>query len=179
MCLEFLKKAFDPNSDDDDDTEVSTKKNESIEKSVSRQWRRFIRKLQSISLINMVLLAVVILAVSIQLGRWLTTERVNDSLVVIHKTKWIHLCKTDFYDQLKTLLDIDEKETKPIRGLIDDLYTVKRFTEEKHSVLKRAIDRELRLKAKLQATSHYDKTISFQGLLILLEEMLNEPQVKK
>lgn len=119
------------------------------------------------------------------LGICLSAFLLEKSLVLTSKTKWIHLCEADFYNQLHTRLDFNVQEFEQIVKLTDEFYTLTKFTDEKHNILMAAIVREIKFKTRVQditfeyyynnekyEKSYYTKAVSVQSFLIALEDVL-------
>lgn len=131
----------------------------------------------------------------------LTTKKGKEDLIAITFDRWIEYCKNEWYEKLNDQLEIQIQDVT-IKDLIDDLYSIKKFTDDRHEAVMSAIDRELRFKKKVEplqisfpslqyfppfmnypynstkpldatvSRSYYSKVVTMENFRILLEDIL-------
>lgn len=132
---------------------------------------------------------------SISLCTWPSTSTLNMSMsseaedkprsdmLSINYTKWIKVCKNDWYDKLEKMLSIT-KSSVTIKDSIDRLYSVDNFSDQRYDIMMKAIDREVRFKNKVEPLkfyvsntnhSYYAVKVSMENFKILMEEILEDP----
>lgn len=107
-------------------------------------------------------------------------DKERNGMISINYTKWIKVCKNDWYDKLEKMLSI-RKSAVTIKDVIDDLYSIEKFSDHRHDTMMKAIDREVRFKNKVEplkfyvsnsSFSHYSTKVTMENFKILLEEIL-------
>lgn len=112
------------------------------------------------------------------------------SSIRISKDKWIYMHKWIFYDHLETRLDISREAAETLHSYVERFYASSKFTEENHSALLAAIDRQsdiheqlVKLKPKknhysnkspFDPSSAYSKDVAIGMLTILFTDILEE-----
>lgn len=104
--------------------------------------------------------------------------------VSISREQWIHVCKIDFFDHLQEHLEINKSKANILLSHVDEFYSKKHFTNDKHKTLLRAIEYQKRLKEHLEPLKRdftvYDYTYhipeytiaqSLHALLIEIDDM--------
>lgn len=113
----------------------------------------------------------------------LNEDKARGDMLPINYTKWIKVCKNDFYGKLEKMLSI-KMSSVTIKELLDRMYSIENFSNQRHDAMMKAIDREVRFKNKVEPLkfsvndsehSYYAMEVSIENFKIFLEEILEEP----